>query len=485
MPFGQRLKLPLALGSSILIALLVSWKIQQNNVNEFQQKIVQLEQNINALSGTLSQDQEIALQRDLASLIKEKITLQNAVYVSLIQLLGGAFFFVTAYFTWRNIKTAEANLKVTEEKQITERFSQAIEHLGSEKIQIRLGGIYSLERIAKDSDKDRWQVLEVLTAFVREEYKIERNQKPFDFYDPCEDWGDPYYRDYDPSDDVPDDDIVKTPNKSYVPSVPVEKQAVLTALGRIGKLKDRLERDDNFDLSQTDLRGVLLTGDLRNINFEGSNLEWATLKDVTLDGSSFIEANLEVAKVENASLKDTNFSKANLRWTNWLDASLERSNLKGINLDDSILKRVLLDHAILSNVDCRDSKFSEVSLNHADFQYINFSGSDLGTVNLQFSNLKSAVLDKANLKGANLESAILENASLNNTNLEDANLKSANLRESDLDKTIFKNACLLKTDFRDAQNLSLEQIKCAKDWIQALYSFDISEELESSSKANK
>jgi hypothetical protein len=34
---------------------------------------------------------------------------------------------------------------------------------------VRLGGIYALERIARDSESDHWAVMEVLTAFVREQ----------------------------------------------------------------------------------------------------------------------------------------------------------------------------------------------------------------------------------------------------------------------------------------------------------------------------
>jgi hypothetical protein len=33
---------------------------------------------------------------------------------------------------------------------------------------VRLGGIYALERIARDSPKDHWTIMEVLTAYVRQ-----------------------------------------------------------------------------------------------------------------------------------------------------------------------------------------------------------------------------------------------------------------------------------------------------------------------------
>uniref|UniRef100_UPI001177ECCC pentapeptide repeat-containing protein n=1 Tax=Calothrix rhizosoleniae TaxID=888997 RepID=UPI001177ECCC len=65
------------------------------------------------------------------------------------------------------------NVKIAEDKQITERFSKAIEQLGSEKIEVRLGAIYTLERIAKDSPKDHWTIMEILTAFVRHNDAVE------------------------------------------------------------------------------------------------------------------------------------------------------------------------------------------------------------------------------------------------------------------------------------------------------------------------
>ena len=51
---------------------------------------------------------------------------------------------------------------------ITERYTKAIEQLGSKGLDVRLGGIYALERIAVDSARDHPTVVEVLSAFVRE-----------------------------------------------------------------------------------------------------------------------------------------------------------------------------------------------------------------------------------------------------------------------------------------------------------------------------
>jgi hypothetical protein len=60
-------------------------------------------------------------------------------------------------------------LQVNREGQITERFTRAIDQLGNDKgqLDVTLGGLYALERIAKDSPADRATIAEVLTAYVR------------------------------------------------------------------------------------------------------------------------------------------------------------------------------------------------------------------------------------------------------------------------------------------------------------------------------
>ena len=74
----------------------------------------------------------------------------------------------------QQIEAKEPQKPTEEEKLVTERFSKAVELLASGDLTARLGGIYALERIAKDSEKDYWQVMEVLTAFVRDNVQIEK-----------------------------------------------------------------------------------------------------------------------------------------------------------------------------------------------------------------------------------------------------------------------------------------------------------------------
>jgi hypothetical protein len=67
---------------------------------------------------------------------------RKGVILTTAQILGGTALLSGLYFTWRT-------LHVNREGQITERFTRAIDQLGDQRLEIRLGGIYALERIAK------------------------------------------------------------------------------------------------------------------------------------------------------------------------------------------------------------------------------------------------------------------------------------------------------------------------------------------------
>ncbi|WP_436991709.1 pentapeptide repeat-containing protein [Streptomyces sp. enrichment culture] len=67
-------------------------------------------------------------------------------------------------------KIAEANIYDATERRVTELYSQAVEQLGHEKATVRLGGLYSLERLAQHNEEHRQVVVEVVCAYLRMPY---------------------------------------------------------------------------------------------------------------------------------------------------------------------------------------------------------------------------------------------------------------------------------------------------------------------------
>ncbi|MCZ8119706.1 MAG: pentapeptide repeat-containing protein [Microcystis sp. LE18-22.4A] len=164
-----------------------------------------------------------------------------------------------------NYFNSQAERQLTQQRLITERFSKAVEQIGSGKEEVVIGGIYSLERIAKDSPKDQWTIMEVLTSYIRKNSPIPSNIQQ-----------------------LKPEEREKTPEK--LPSVSIPVQAALTVIGR--RKGDNLAEttDSNkikiLDLSRTNLRGVNLNrANLNRANLDGANLNGAFLEEANLNGA--------------------------------------------------------------------------------------------------------------------------------------------------------------------------------------------------------
>ena len=179
---------------------------------------------------------------------------------------------VTLVLTERRVRAAERTVQVTQEGQITERFTRAIEQLGNQdSMAIRLGGIYALERIAQDSKKDHWQVMEVLTAYVRE-------KSPYDW----------------------------TPhNLQPFQRIETDIQAILTVLGR-RNIKHE-QPSQVLNLRMTDLRAAELeNANLRKVDLRFTNLHNAYLKGADLRDANLFQTNLMGTEFEGADLRGAN-----------------------------------------------------------------------------------------------------------------------------------------------------------------------------------
>src|ERR1039458_1521742 len=100
---------------------------------------------------------------------------ENEARKTLSQIVGGILLLAGLYSSMQNLALQTESLVSTREGQITDRFTKAIEQLGATdvtgrpKMEVRLGAIYALERIARDSERDHWPIMEVLMAYVRRE----------------------------------------------------------------------------------------------------------------------------------------------------------------------------------------------------------------------------------------------------------------------------------------------------------------------------
>jgi len=223
---------------------------------------------------------------------KELIELRNETRKTYAQIVGGLVLLFGLYLTYRRITATERNVQVAQEGQITERFTRAIEQLGNPQLEIRLGGIYALERIAKDSVDDHWTIMEVLTTYVRENAKWE--QEPYR----------PVSLPKSKQNRKNKKEKLKhsEPVEPIPPPRPADIQAILTVVGR-RKWIDTEEAAINLcytNLQAADLHGA----NLRGADLRGANLAYANLHGADLEKAKLHEAILRGAYLVGANLKD-------------------------------------------------------------------------------------------------------------------------------------------------------------------------------------
>jgi hypothetical protein len=221
---------------------------------------------------------------------------ENNARKTLAEIVGGAALLAGLYFTW-------SSLEVSREGQITDRFTKAIAQLGDEKMAVRLGGIYALERIARDSEKDHWPIMEVLTAYVRERTLVPKDAQSLKSHHSL--WV-PKGAQSLKGHQLPQE-ALPAPPPPPPPELAADIQAILTVLRRRSHTYEK--GDEQFlNLANTDLRGANLRGtQLQEANLVGAQLEAAYLMDAQLQGASLARTQLERAHLMGTNLKGVIF----------------------------------------------------------------------------------------------------------------------------------------------------------------------------------
>ncbi len=236
------------------------------------------------------------------------------------------------FLVWRSV-VAQKQVNVAEQGHITDRINEAVKGLGTEKIfkqlkrtpryrkkdgvwlvdddgnplpalrpdgehivdvenleetvpnlEVRIGSIYALERIALDSPRDHIQIMEILCAYLRENAPV-KSLSP------------------------------SQPKITDRPKVRTDIQAVISVIGRRTKKQIDIEWTNRYrlDFRNTDLSG----GDFRYGDFSGARFHCCRLEASIFDfsrlvGSQLSGSLLNYASFMNAELRGTRFNEITL-----------------------------------------------------------------------------------------------------------------------------------------------------------------------------
>ena len=256
---------------------------------------------------------------------------RNNVRTTLLQGFGGMVLLIGAYLTWRQTQISRAGsreeLRLSREGQITDRFTRAIEQLGSADVAVRVGAIYALGRVAEESTTDRAAIADILTAYVRK-------HAPW----PPDPRG-PFPEDF-PIDQLPHL-AVRAP----------DIQAILTVLGRRTPSPPHPAAWTSFNLNRTDLRRSSLTG---------ANLQRAAIREASLAKAWLFKADLRGTDLRDTDLRGATLREATADLTTWWPSKHYDPKTKGVyvqpSLENTDLRCAFLKRDDLTGISLRGAR---------------------------------------------------------------------------------------------------------------------------------
>ncbi|MFD0034914.1 pentapeptide repeat-containing protein [Streptomyces sp. NPDC127172] len=192
------------------------------------------------------------------------------------------------------VRQASGEQGLTRDGQVTDRYTAAVANLGNSSEEVRIGGLYALQRIAQDSPRDAPTIAQVISAYLRSHAPL--------------------------------------PQKgTTAPAHPTNDVAAALSI-----LTRPLAKDEPADLSQTELSGANLlppiVHKITRSHLEGANLSYADLERANLSLVDLEGANLQGADLSKADLRNANLEGANLMFADLSNAALLGVNLKGASL---------------------------------------------------------------------------------------------------------------------------------------------------------
>ncbi len=327
--------------------------------------------------------------RESAEALRHFITTVGAI-------LGGAI--ALGFIIWRQV-LLHRQTNIAHQSHYTTLFTKAVEQLGATReekeknvftdgegrktadseavrtvanIEVRLGAIYALERIARESLDFHWQIMEILCAYIRE-----NGRKP---------------------EPIPDDvraALSKGDNKSHddwkaiafwedgLKPPRADVQAALTVIGRRSERQRAHECKDQ----RLDLRGAgLAMADLSGLRFDRGQFDGAHL-----EGARLIGAHLEGARLERAHLEGARLIGAHLEGAWLIEAHLEGASVFRAHLEGAWLIGAHLEGARLFEAHLEGARLFEVHLEGASLYEAHLEGARFGGTHVEGAELSEAI----------------------------------------------------------------------------------------------
>lgn len=321
--------------------------------------------------------------------------------------------FGAVFITWRTVvahwqaRASQQQVAIARESHYTTLFAKAVEQLGGTRevqireidkttnppttysypetqpnLEVRLGAIYALERIARDSARDKKAIFEVLCAYARNPENSGRLP---------------------PIGDVPTKDEEFYRWRAGLPSIRVDMQACIYILG-----SDLFaDLDVNiFDLSRANFQcATLSNNNLTAANLESTNLDATILDNTVINQATLDRSHIRAATTTNSSIENSSFDHSDISFmhsseTSFVGSGGHKARLSQMMLSKCDLSYCYFTDSTFSSVTLTDGKCSWISLKKSRLDASRFRNTNAQYANFRGTTIVDTVFFRTDLRGS-------------------------------------------------------------------------------------
>lgn len=369
--------------------------------------------------------------------LKDRVEAAKVFFPILLALVGGPLLIWRVVTAHVQATAARHQANTAQEGFYTDLFTKAVEQLGATRdvtkivysnaspaevelpllqpqpitttepnLEVRLGAIYALERIAQDSERDHWAIMEVLCAYVREnsgessrcptqiaEIKFEKIKNSEKIRQETESKIDEWKKQ------------IKPPRSDV--------QAAIAVIGRRSIKRREWEKKHAEDPSdplsyRLDLRTAnLQVADFRGLHFERAMFDGAHLDCATLDRGEFSGAQFVRCTMIGTSIFESNFSHAQISESSLVGAKVVWADMEDAHIAFAKFDAATLNYSKWHQVYCLASSFRGSNLYNFDCEDVRFDNCEF-----RFAELLQARLHRNDFRRCDMRNADFNNATL-------------------------------------------------------------------------
>ena len=333
---------------------------------------------------------------------------------TIISIVSGVIAIVGLILFYQRLKKQEEQIDLQRKQRTDDRFTTAVELLGSSETSARTGAIYSLYHLAIEDKKYRKEVAQILCSHIRSktnepDYKEEHKDRPSN-----------------------------------------EIQTTIDLL-----LKDK---DGN--------KGLYCQDFAKEKNFPQANFEYAYLvkadfyeaqcqraifNHAQCQGADFSAAQCQKAYFIDAQCQGANFTLAQCQGANFTFAQWQEANFSAAQCQGAYFDRAQCQGAYFIHAQCQGAYFRSAQCQGADFLNAQCQGACFRSAQCQGANFSAAQCQGANFIHAQCQGAYFPNAQCQGANFSAAQCQGADFLNAQCQGACFRSAQFQGANFSAAQ----------------------------------